>query len=696
MLRSILLFFLFVQVLSTHAQRDYAAHVEIVRDSFGVPHIFGKTDPDVAYGLGWATCEDDFETMQWGLLAGKQMMGRWKGRDGAIIDFAVQLMRVRQFIEAHYNDLSPDVREYIEAYVQAVNKYAAQHPEEVIVKKAFPATGKDVVAGYMLSYALLSGVDGPLRRIVEGKETPADMKAAGKGSNAFAANSRFTKDGNVYLDINSHQPLEGPLSWYEVHLVSENGLNILGGTFHGGVTIFHGVNEFLGWAHTVNELDLVDVYQLELDPKKKNHYIVDGKSLKLETGKAKLNVNLSKKGKFILPVYKKIWHSIYGPTLVTKQGAFAIRLGAIQTCKTIEQYYRMNKARNFTEWRAALDTQAAAMMTFIYADRYDTIYNLSNGLVPKRAPGYNWRGTVPGNTMKTLWTSYYPVKDLPQILNPECGYVFNTNNSAFHATCEAANPNPSAFDDVMGYKMTETNRSRRFYEMVKNYNSIDWNDFLKIKYDNKFPQKVTVPLRNLDITDFTDMNEADYPDIAEIIVALKKWDRTTNADDTLAGVYLKSFWHLYNELGDNELERKCIADKKFRHDMYAKNIRRGKAELLKDFGKIFVPYGQLLVLQRGNIELPVSGGPDQWRAMYPEPYKNGKFRVFVGESYISLVKFTKDGPEIHTVSPYGASNKPTSKHYTDQMPLYINQQTKRMPLDKSYWYKHAEAIYHPQ
>ncbi len=696
MARFILLLTLLCSVTLSFSQRDYAANVEIVRDSFGVPHIFGKTDPDVAYGLGWATCEDDFKTMQWGLLAGKHMMARWKGKDGAIIDFAVQLMRAPQFIEAHYHDLSPDVRAYIEAFVVAVNKYAKLHPEEVLVKKAFPVTGKDVVAGYMLSYALLSGIDGPLRRIVDGVEKPADMRDAGKGSNAFAANSKFTKDGAVYLDINSHQPLEGPMSWYEAHLVSEEGLNILGGTFHGGVTIFHGVNEYLGWAHTVNDLDLVDVFQLQLDPKKKNHYIVDGKSLKLETGKAKLEVNLSKKGKFILPVWKKIWNSIYGPTLVTKQGAFSIRLGATQTCKTIEQYYRMNKAQNFTQWRAALDTQAAAMMTFVYGDKYDTIYSLSNGMIPKRAAGYNWQSTVPGNTTKTLWTEYHDIEDLPQVMNPECGYVFNTNNSAFFTTCENENPKPENYDPTMGYKMTETNRSRRFYEMIGEYAKIDWNDFLKIKYDNKFASKITLPLRSLDISDFTEMNEKEFPEVADLIVALKKWNRTTEPEDTLMGLYLKSFWHLYNDLGNSEIEKKCIEDRAFRHQTYAKLLGRGRDELLKDFGKVFVPYGKVFVHQRGDIELPVSGGPDQWRAKYPDPYKNGKFRVIVGESYICLVKFTKDGPEIHTISPYGASNKPSSKHYTDQMLLYNNQQTKPMTLNKDYWYKHAEAIYRPK
>lgn len=683
--------------VNTNAQRNYAANVEIVRDSFGVPHIFGKTDADVAYGLGWATCEDDFQTLQWSLLAGKHLMARWKGKEGAIIDYAVQLMRVGDFVEAHYHNLSPDVREYIEAMVLAVNKYAALHPEEVIVKKSFPATGKDVVTSYMLSYALLSGVDGPLRKIIDGKQPVIDMKQAGKGSNTFAANSKFTKDGNVYLNINSHQPLEGPLSWYEAHLVSEQGLNILGGTFHGGVTIFHGVNEYLGWAHTVNDLSLVDVFQLQMHPKKKNHYIVDGKVLKLETGKAKMEVNLSKKGKFILPVWKKIWNSIYGPTLVTKQGTFAIRLGALQTCKTIEQYFRMNKAKNFTEWRGALDTLSAAMMTFAYADKYDTIYCLSNGLVPKRPEGYDWKNTVPGNTQKTLWTEFHPVKDLPQVLNPSCGYIFNANNNAFEVTCPEENLKPENFNPNMGYRTGKTNRSKRFYEMIKNYSKIDWNDFLTIKYDNHYPKtEVGMPFRKITLDDIFELKENDYPPIASLIADMKKWDRSTNANDTIASIFLKAFWGLYEELGNSDIEKKCVEDKSFRHQLYVKHITKAKEELLRDFGKVNIPYGQLFVHERGGIEMPVSGGPDQWRAKYPQPYKNGRFRSWIGESYICLVKFTKNGPEISTVSPYGASNKPTSKHYTDQMKLYSNQQTKPMPLQKDYWYKHAESIYHPQ
>ncbi len=696
-MRKILLTFVLFCSVAAYAQRDYKQNVEIVRDSFGVPHIFGKTDADVGYGLGWATCEDDFKTLQWMFLAGKKMAGRNIGKDGAIIDFAVNLLRVRELVDERYEkDLSPHVREIIEAMTAAVNKYAELHPEEVLVKKAFPASPKDIVAGYVLAEALLSGVDGPLKDIVNGKQPQIPFADKGKGSNGIAFNSSKTKDGSVYLDINSHQPLEGPLSWYEIHLCSEEGWNVMGGTFHGGVTVFHGVNENLGWAHTVNNFDAVDVFQLQADPNKKGNYLFDGVSYPLETKKVWLHVNLAKKGKFILPVSKRVWWSKYGATLVTKKGIFAIRLGATSNVKTIEQYFRMNKARNYTEFRAALDIQGAAMMTTIYGDRNDTIYCLSNGLIPIRPAGYNWQSTVPGNTSKTLWTTFHPESDLPQVVNPKSGYVFNFNNSAFDCTAPADDPKPANYDPTMGYTLTPTSRSIRFNEIIKNYGKIDWNDFLKIKYDEGYGRQIHF-FKDFPIDDIFELTEKEYPDVADMLHKFQIWDtyRLAPVTDTNFAAVYKTMWNLYSDSNDSTVHL-YSTDAKARHDFFLSSIRKSKKELMRDFGSINIQLGDLQRHQRGNVEIPLGGGPDVIRAAYPQPYKNGRFRVFVGDSYIMLVRFTKDGPEIHTVSPYGASNKPNSPHYTDQMQLYANKQTKPMTLNKAEVYKHAEKIYHPQ
>ena len=696
MKKILLLSTLFIS-LSVYAQRDYKQNVEIVRDSFGVPHIFGKTDADVAYGLGWATCEDDFKTLQWMLLAGKKMAGRNIGKDGAVIDFAVNLLRVRELVDERYEkDLSPHVREVIEAMTMAVNKYASLHPEEVLVKKAFPVSPKDIVSGYVLAESLLSGVDGPLKNIVNGKQPVIPFAESGKGSNGIAFNSSMTKDGAVYLDINSHQPLEGPLSWYEIHLCSEEGWNVMGGTFHGGVTVFHGVNENLGWAHTVNNFDAVDVFQLQADPKKKGNYMFDGVSYPLETKKVWLHVNLSKKGKFILPVAKRVWWSKYGATLVTKKGIFAIRLGATSNVKTIEQYFQMNKAHNYTEFRRALDIQGAATMTTVYGDRFDTIYCLSNGLVPIRPKEYNWRSTVPGNTSKTLWTTFHPESDLPQVVNPKAGYVFNFNNSAFDCTAQADDPKPANYDPTMGYTLNPTSRSLRFNELIKKYTKIDWNDFKTLKYDEGYGKEFHF-FKDFTVDELFSLPKTDNADISDMISTISLWGsyRLAPVTDTNFAAVYKTLWNLYNDSNDSMVHL-FNANSKSKVAFMIQSIRKAKSDMLQNFGKINIPLGDLQRHQRGNVDLPLGGGPDMIRAAYPQPYKNGRFRVFVGDSYIMLVKFTKDGPEIHTVSPYGASNKSDSPHYTDQMKMYVNKETKPMTLNKAEVYKKAEKIYHPQ
>ncbi len=679
------------------AQSSRKYNVEIVRDSFGVPHIFGKTDADCAYGLVYAECEDDFTTVQWGQLLAKGMLGRHMGINGARIDYAVQLLRIKKIIDEKYEtDLSPEFKKLLQAAADAGNRYAEQHPDEVLVKKAMPVGPKDFIAGYMLAMALMTGVDGALGQMVDGRVPPVSFADKGRGSNAMAMNSKITADGKVYLDVNSHQPLDGPLSWYEAHIQSEEGTNMYGSTFHGGVTIFHGVNEFLGWAHTTNGFDAMDIFQLQPDPKKKNHYLMDGVSYPLEVNRAKLSVNLAKhpeKHKFVLTIGKKIWWSKYGATVVNKQGMFALRLASNMTIKAPEQWYRMDKAKNFTEFRHALDIQGVINQNITYADRNDTIFFISNGAFPKRAEGYDWTTTVPGNTNKTLWTEFFPESSIPQVLNPECGYVFNANNTCFRSSC--ANSNPLCTPNIasMCHDTTMTNRGFRFEENIANYNKVSWDDFLKIKYDSRYPAH-PVFFKKFDAFDIMELKEEDHPDIADALKIMKAWDKSGDLKNMSAALVYKVLYYVYNNT-NGEQEKQFATDKKAKFEFFVKAIQQVKKDMLVDFGSLSIPLGDYQRHQRGDVDLPTDGGPDMWNAKYGDPYTKGRIRAHIGESFILLAKFEKTGPQFRTISPYGTSNKPGAKHYTDQMQMYVNHQTKEESLSKEWAYKHAERIYHP-
>jgi acyl-homoserine-lactone acylase len=157
------------------------------------------------------------------------------------------------------------------------------------------------------------------------------------GSNAYAFNSAITDHGNTYHVINAHQPIDGILSWYEAHLHSDEGWNITGGLFHGGITVFHGTTTNISWAHTTGDLDLNDTYKLKMHPKKKKLYWFDGEWRKLETNRAKLCLGLGKNKKFRIRIKKKYWWSEYGPTLITKHGVFSLRMPSSFELKAAEQ-----------------------------------------------------------------------------------------------------------------------------------------------------------------------------------------------------------------------------------------------------------------------------------------------------------------------------------------------------------------------
>lgn len=661
------------------------ANIKIARDKWGVPHIFAKTDPEVAYGLAYAHAEDDFETIQFTLLAAKGMLAQVKGKGAASADFVVQFLRCREVVEEQYDKtLSSDFKALIEGYVAGLNAYAREHPNEVLLKKAFPVSTRDYMTAITLSLSVISGVDVVLGDLLKGKvKVLEQFKAA--GSNAFAIHPSKTTDGKAYLAINSHQPLEGPVSWYEAHLHSEQGWNIIGALFPGSCLIFLGTNEHLGWAHTVNYNDKIDVFQLEIDPKNLSKYKFDNEWLDLEERTITLKVKV--KG-LIIPIKKKAFWSKYGATLRTKQGTFAIRLGATQDIRGLEQWYRMNKSRNFSEFYKAMEMTAIPGFNTIYADKYDTIYYVSNGKIPFREQGHDWKNTIIGNTSKTLWTTFHPLKDLPQYINPKAGYLFNTNNTPFDATGIEENLKAKDFDPTIGIETLNNNRSLRFQELISTYPKLSYEDFKSIKYDNQLPSHGLAYPLNVD--ELFNLQPSEYPDIQSVIENLNHWNQRADADSKGAAVFAILIYSL------REKYKKELEGKLSKEDAVAL-FRIVKNKMLKDFGRTDITLGDYQVLARGNKELPCWGIPDVITAISSRPYKNGKIRAYQGESYIELVQFSKNGlPEIESVVCYGASSRPDSSHYTDQMEMFIEKKTKKMTLEKAKVLESAVKVYSPK
>ncbi|MBI1780407.1 MAG: penicillin acylase family protein [Sphingobacteriales bacterium] len=677
---SILFISLFVSL--TGLTQINCQNITIARDSFGVPHIFAKTDAEVAYGLAWAHAEDDFKTVQIIALSGKGLLGKAFGKKGAQADYIVALLRCREIVEEKYNTLSPEFVKMVQGYIAGLNDYARKHPSEIMVKKSFPVNEKEYLTAATFSVCLITGVDNVIANVFGGK-VPTIPGFASGGSNAFAIHPSKTTTGEAFLAINAHQPLEGPVAFYEAHLMSEEGLNILGGLFPGALCVLHGVNENLGWAHTVNYFDKTDVYQLQMNPNNNNQYKFDDNWVDLEVKKVKLKV----KG-VPITIKKKVYWSKYGATIKTSNGVFAIRLTANQDIKALQQWYQMDKAKNFTEFKSALNMTGIPMFNIMYADKHDTIFYVSNGKMPIRnpSPEYNWKSTLPGNTSKTLWTTYYPFSYLPQYVNPPSGFLYNTNHSPFLATEKTDNLNPANYDKNVGWELYDNNRSARFYELIPKNEKLDFETFKKIKFNRQLPATLHYPYK---IDSLYLMNAADYKEVEEIITTLQQWNKSSEADNKGAAFFLMLYNYVAEKLKGQQARALTKAEL-LDAFQYIKNYQ------LKYFGKIGIVLGDYQKLVRGNNEFPLGGIPDVLAAMANVPYKNGMVKNDYGDAYIELVRFPKDGlPIIESINAFGASNHPDSPHYKDQTLLYLQQKTKHMSLDKEEVMKHAERVYHP-
>ena len=662
--------------------------ISIARDSFGVPHIFAPTDPEVAYGLAWAHCEDDFKTIQTLILTGKGRLSTYLGQKGAPIDFVFGLLNTRAVVDAQFKSMDPKFIQLVQGYLMGLEAYGKAHPKAILNKHVFPVTVEDYIATSMFSVAIFCGVDKTLPKILNGSIAKLPM-FKGEGSNAFAIKSNKSATGEPMLVINAHQPIEGATAFYEAHLQSEEGWNILGGLFPGGPLIFHGVTPNLAWAHTVNFQDKVDVFQLETNKSHPGQYKVDGEWLTLKKRKVKLHI----KG-IPFPVSKMGYESIFGPTVATPEGEyFSLRLPSLLDAGALQQWYAMNRATNFTEFKAAIDQNHLAMFNIIYADKQDNIFYISNGKIPIRNPDpiLQWAATVPGNTRANLWTTFKPMDQLPQYLNPKAGYLYNTNHSPFLATAENENLDPTKFDKNDGYENYHNNRSRRAKDLLDSYDKISLEDLKKIKFDRQLPAKILYPYGIMADSLFL-IDENDYPTLSPIIKAMKSWDHVASANSNGALLYNLAYYQIPKIMGSKRTIGYLTIAQAVETYQYIFDF------LMKHYGRLDVTLGEYQRLVRGNEDWPQAGMPDVLAAVMSEPMGEGKRKMNSGDAYIGFVRFPKDGglPWIETVNTFGASSNPGDPHFADQRPLYTDQKTKKMTLDKAEVIKNAERVYHPQ
>lgn len=676
-------------------------NVEIVRDGFGVPHIFGDTDADVAYGVAYAHAEDDFATLQEVLAMTRGRAGAMLGADGAKVDFAAYLLDIRSTVDRDWGKLPADVRVLFEAYAAGLNRYADKHPDEVRMARLFPVSGKDVVAGFVLRSPFFFGLDQTLGALVEGKPrgreggppltptvgapksgaTPVGSDAPHNGSNAFAVAPARSTDGTTRLVSNSHQPWEGGVAWYELVVHSKEGWDFAGANFPGSPYPFLGHNKFLGWTNTVNRPDLIDIYKLTLDAEGKKYRFGD-KWLPLTAKRVWLK---AKWGPFVIPVPRTIHRSVHGPVIINDRGAFAMRYAGIDQLKMVEQYYRLNKAKNFAEWRAAMAGQGVPATNFIYADAAGNIALFYNAMFPDRAEGFNWRGELPGDDPRALWTRTLPFERVPALVNPGSGYVMNANNSPWSAAGPGDELDPAAFSPLLGVEDDVTNRSIRAIELFEASGQIDEARLKAIKFDTGYA-KASYAKAWMDR--LLALDPKGDKQVAAAQALLRQWDWTLDGKgkgDALALMVLRPGNRAhYQRTKEGPDPRDTLAEM--------------AGHLQTHFGTLDPPLGTVLRLRRGKVDLPLDGGNDTLRASTLwDVEDDGRLKVRHGDSFLMFISWDKAGNvRSESIQPFGAATtRPDSPHYADQAPLFVEKQLKPVLFDPSALFATKVRRYRP-
>lgn len=669
--------------------------VEIVRDNWGTPHIYGTTNADTAFGVAYAHAEDDYETIQDVVAATRGVLARYKGAAAAPTDYVVALLDVWGTVDRRYaTDVPADVKAIAEAYAAGLNLYAAEHPDETWSGLA-PFTGQDVIAGFILKTPFFYGFDETLQSLfAETRDAPLasapDDRAwllhptlnTERGSNAFAVHPERGGDDTTRLLINSHQPMTGPVAWWEAHIVSEEGLDITGGLFPGTPVILHGFNRHLGWANTVSKPDLTDIYRLTINPDNATQYRLDGDWRDFQEKSALLRIKLF--GPFALKVRRPVYRTEHGPVIQAPHGSYAVRYAGMDEIRQLEQYVRLNLSENWDEFSAAMGLNALPSINYVYADKDGNIAFIHNGQYPVRLPGWDWQADLPGDRSDLIWDGYLPYGDGPKLVNPNSGFIFNANNTPYRATDGDDNLRAADFPEWMGLQTNETNRSLRIQELADGTGVMDRGRLLSIKFDTAYAQGSEA---DLFIQTVLAHDWSDEPELADAAAHLRAWDYHLDIDNRHAALgALTVLRHVTGQFtGDFGPEP-------------PQAFRDAVTLLTNVYGGIDPEWGEVNRLVRGDVNIPISGGPDILRAIYPLAVRpDGKLHANAGDTWIAMVEWNAAGNQsAEVVHQYGAATvDESSPHYADQAPLFASEQWRPALLTRADVEANAARTYRP-
>jgi len=667
-----------------------AKDVTIYRDTYGVPHVFGRTDASTAFGFAYAQAEDNFWRVEENFISALGRSSEIYGEKSLDEDRLNHALEIPRLAREEYARLDKQMRSLCDAYAAGFNYYLERHTE---VK---PRLLTKIEPWYTLAFIRYNyfqngfARDPNLRRA--GLQTAAidnDLKPH-TGSNGWVVGPSKSASGHALLFINPHLPFFGPGQVYEGHVHSDEGWNFTGYTRFGFPLPYVGHNDNGGWVSTDNAADLTDVYLETFDDPARPLAYKYGNGYRLATEHVEeirvKTANGIETRKFTM---RKTHH---GPILAARDGKMlSLRMAKFESDGWLREWYDMTRAKSLNELKRAVSPLNMLFGNVMYADRQGNTWYLYNGAIPKRDPRFDWTKPVDGSDPATEWQGYHTIDELPQLTNPATGWMQNCNTSPFLLTSEG-NPDPKQFPKYM-VQEGDNPRGAISREILSSKPKFTFDEWTRLAFDTRVMsagkdlEALLAVLRERNQTTFRTTR------LLAVYDELSRWDRRS-ANDSIA----MTIFSLYHERRMRDEKLEVLAA-----------LNDALNSLEEDFGTWKVAWGELNRLQRidesrdqdfddSKPSLAVSGVNGNDGAVftfYATPERGQKRRYGVaGGTYVSVVEFS---PRVRALSvhTFGASGDPKSKHYTDQSVLYTRGEFKPSWLALEDIRANLEAAYKP-
>jgi acyl-homoserine-lactone acylase len=437
-MKNILLTFVFLIPLFGNSQpselsrwQQQASRVTIIRDGWGIPHIYGKTDADAVFGLMYAQCEDDFSRVEMNYIEKLGRKAEVYGEKELYGDLYTRLVLDSADAYADYMKSPPWLKKLLAAFADGINFYLYTHPEKkpLLITRFepwFPLLWTDGSIGAINTADV---TEDDLKSFYTGaaypiaKHTRSLFEEHTSGSNGFALAPSKTSSGKSILYINPH------VTFYfrpEVHMVSEEGLNAYGAVTWGQFFIYQGFNDYCGWMHTSCNVDVADVYREKMTREKgKLMYQYQGKQKPVTEKTITIKIKDGAAKKFTT------YATHHGPVMALKEGAYLTVRAVNRSLNGLYQSWLRTKSKGLADFQKTMDYRSNASNNTVYADKFGNIAYWHGNFVPMRDRQFDWSKPVDGTIQATEWKGLHPVSETVHVINPSSGWIQNCNSTPF-------------------------------------------------------------------------------------------------------------------------------------------------------------------------------------------------------------------------------------------------------------------------